>query len=1055
MEREAFEALQGSLSPETNLRMRSELKLKQLELDAGFSLAVANVSLAEEAGLPVRQAAIVQLRGYIGRHWSIASTKYEPGPVPDQDTKGHVREKVFSLLSSNNGKLRTAAAAVIASMARYDWPDEWPQLFPQLVELLRSGTQDQTHSAMRVFSEWVNSDMSEQHMEQIGTLLPELRRIFVSAGSYATSTRAMAVRVFSDCIEIISNMSVAQNAFVDAHAPPILKEWMEPILEIFKQPVTNEGASTNISLKAECIKAVVRATQGIPKHMVPYNSALLETLWTQLRDIQEPFVHAFIYDNSEHNESATNLLVAYEEDGEAYSIDNYLLGIFEWLSNAADTRSMHRFFVSKIEGSGRVGPTQFFNQLVGSLMCYAQITAEMLEDWADDMDLFVADEDEEGYRFNVRVSVQELLKALDTCFPAALAKALGAAAQERSQVAKQWRLEQNSNWWLVSEAILWVIGTVSSGIIEQQENAKADTPVIELGALFDTDVWPLAQSSQYPFGQGRAFIFASSFAKMLPAGIATAFLDACAKAVADTQLHPAVRLSAVRAIGNFSRHLPADTVRPQQGPFISGLASIIPQLTEDSAHIALDALHATLRVDQEITASLEPVISEIAIGVWQKYPGDVLLTSIVIDIVEDMAGNPRASEAFAQRALPVIGSAMSQSSDGSTVASGIDLLAGLIKGGPMPLPQGYTDTVFPVLMQVLSASSDSEVLQSGQACLKYFVQKDAERIARWHDQNGVSGLELVIRFMSVLLDPAVSESAALFVGDLATKVVMKCSAFLSGDVLAELVRVATGRLATARTSSFTSSLLPLYAHLVAHHPSEVVGLLDSMAFDGRSGLPIVLDAWFRNFLDIQGYYSRKVSAVALTRLFALEDPRVAGLVVQGDLIPNAANRGKIVTRSISRTNPDQYTQIPATAKIVKLLLAEIEMDVESMFARHDGAGLSSVVDEADLERDGADVDDWEDDADYDLHDGADFGGKYDYLSEFIDGGIDMDEVDDDDDDDEDVLADPIYNQDLNETLGSFLQQVVQSDKAGFRAAIEPTLTEKEGALLGKLVARSN
>ncbi|KAJ1812898.1 hypothetical protein LPJ56_005347, partial [Coemansia sp. RSA 2599] len=544
MEREAFEALQGSLSPETNLRMRSELKLKQLELDAGFSLAVSNVALAEDAGLAVRQAAVVQLRGYVGRHWSIASARYEPGPIPDQDTKGHVRERVFSLLSSNNGKLRTAAAALIAAMARYDWPDEWPQLFPQLVELLRSGTQDQTHSAMRVFSEWVNSDMSEQHMEQIGTLLPELRRIFVSAGGYATSTRAMAVRVFSDCIEIISNMSAAQNTFVDAHAPPILKEWMEPILEIFKQPVANDGANTNISLKAECVKAVVRATQGIPKHMVPYNSAVLETLWLQLCDIQEPFLHAFVYENSEHNESATNLLVAYEEDGEAYSIDNYLLGIFEWLSNAADTRSMHRFFVSKAEGSGKIGPTQFLSRLVSSLMSYAQITAEMLEDWADDMDLFVADEDEEGYRFNVRVSVQELLKVLDASFPAALTKALSSAAQEQSQVAKQWRLEQNVNWWLASEAILWVIGTVSSGIIEQQESSKSDTPVIELGALFDTDVWPLAQSSQYPFGQGRAFIFASSFARMLPAGIAAAFLDACAKAVADTQLHPAVRLSA-------------------------------------------------------------------------------------------------------------------------------------------------------------------------------------------------------------------------------------------------------------------------------------------------------------------------------------------------------------------------------------------------------------------------------------------------------------------------------------------------------------------------------
>ncbi|KAJ1884819.1 hypothetical protein LPJ66_010425, partial [Kickxella alabastrina] len=125
-------SLQGSLSPEANTRMGSELNLKQLELDSTFSLALSNVALAEEAGLPVRQAAIVQLRGYIGRHWSIASAKYEPGPIPDQETKSQVRESVFSLLSSGDGKLRAAAAAVVAGMARYDWPDEWPQLFSQL-----------------------------------------------------------------------------------------------------------------------------------------------------------------------------------------------------------------------------------------------------------------------------------------------------------------------------------------------------------------------------------------------------------------------------------------------------------------------------------------------------------------------------------------------------------------------------------------------------------------------------------------------------------------------------------------------------------------------------------------------------------------------------------------------------------------------------------------------------------------------------------------------------------------------------------------------------------
>ncbi|KAJ1896839.1 hypothetical protein LPJ66_003750 [Kickxella alabastrina] len=849
-------------------------------------------------------------------------------------------------------------------------------------------------------------------------------------------------------------MSAGHKDFVDTHAPPILKEWLEPILDMFKQTFINKGTESNIPLKAECVKALVRAAHGLPKHMAPYNAVVLETLWMQLRSLQDPFLHAFVYEDSDQNESATNMLVFCEEDGGAYSIDSYLLGIFEWMAKAAEMRAMRKFFVTKSTDSGTAVPTAFFNQLVSSLMSYAQITSEMLADWADDMDLFVADEDEEGYRFNVRVSIQELFKTLDMSFPAPLTAALGWAAQERSKTARQWRLEQNSNWWLVSEAVLWAIGTNADSIVEQQKENRGT--IIELGSLFETDVWPLAQSTQFPYGQGRAFIFASNFAKMLPPSIAEAFVDASAKAVADTQLHPAVRLSAVRAIGNFSRHLSADTVKPQQAPFIVGLASIIPQLTEDSAHIALDALHATLRVDHDITASLEPVISEIAMGVWQKYPGDVLLTSIVIDIVEDMAGNAQACEAFAQRALPIIGNAMAQSTDSTVVASGIDLLTGLIKGGPSPLPQGYTESVFPALMQVLSVSADSEVLQSGQSCLKYFVQKDAQRIAQWHDASGVSGLELVIRFIAVLLDPAASESAALFVGDLATKVVLKCSAFLAGDVLAELVRVATGRLATARTSSFSSSLLPLYAHLVSRHPAEVTDLLGSMSFDSRSGLLVVLDAWFRNFFDIQGYYNRKVSAVALTRLFALADPRIGALVVQGDLIPNTANTGRIVTRSVSRKTPDKYTQIPAPAKIIKLLLGEIEMDVESMFARNDGAGLSSMIDEADIDREDAEGDDWEDDSDYDSHGEHGYSDKYDYLSDFIDGGIDLDEGDgDDDDNDADVLADPIYNQDLNEALGAFLKQVVQLNQANFMATIEPALTPKERTLLSKLAPPAN
>lgn len=1058
MDKQIFEALQGILSAEANTRMRSELNLKQLELNVEYSLVAASIALENSVELAVRQVALVHIRGYISRHWSIGAAKYEEGPIPDQRIKAQVREKVMAILASNdNRKLRLAAAAVVASMAKYDWPDEWPQLFSNLVELLHSNNRDQVHAALSVFVEWVNSDMTDQHMEQIGSLLPQLKHIFVEATQYSMSTRAMAVRVFGDCIEIISNLYSVQKEFVDAHAPAILGEWIPLIADVLAQAIPTDGSDSPVFLKTESIKAVLRATEGFSKHMAPFGTALLEALWKQLKQILDPFQYAFVYDDSPQNDVACRMLECQDDDGEAHSIDGYLLSIFEWLSKAAETRSMRNHFVEP--GSNQ--PTEFFKQLLVVSLGYAQITADMLADWSDDMDLFVADEDEEGYRFNVRVSVQELLLTFSDNFSKPLVSALGWAAQERSALSRQWREQQqqheqeHATWWLVSEATLWAIGSASAYIIEQQKQNTNHS--LDLGALFDSDVWPLAHSAKFPFGQGRAFIFASSIAPILPREIAASFAEASSRAVADTQLHPAVRLSAVRAAGNLCRHLDNEVMKPHQNTIINGLAAVIPHLSEDSAHIALDAMFAALRVDQAGAASSEEVISQMAIGVWRKFPGDVLLTSIVIDIFEAMAANTHASESFAQRALPAIGAAITQeANDPMAVSSGIDLLAALVKGCPSPLPAGFTEAVLPSLMQVLLNTADSEILQSGQSCLKCFVQKDPERIAKFCGADGQPLLHQIIRFVTNMLSPDASESSALFVGDLVAKIIFKCSSYLSPDVLAELARVLTTRLDTAYTASFCASLVPPYAQLAVRGPADLVNLLSSMHFDSsdRSGLEVVLSIWFKCFLDVQGYYSRKLSAVALTHLFLLQDQRIGSLAVQGDLIPNPANNGKIVTRSLSKTNPDQYTRITAPAKIIKLLLAEVELDVETMYARQSGAGIESTLGDV------GDGEGWEDEPGDDEEPSESFGGGR-YLSDLISSNAmfgseygDEGGNDDDDDDDDEVQADPIYSQDLNEALGAFFRQAVQSGQANnaynFRSAIDPTLTAKERELLSRL-----
>lgn len=84
--------------------------------------------------------------------------------------------------------------------------------------------------------------------------------------------------------------------------------------------------------------------------------------------------------------------------------------------------------------------------------------------------------------------------------------------------------------------------------------------------------------------------------------------------------------------------------------------------------------------------------------------------------------------------------------------------------------------------------------------------------------------------------------------------------------------------------------------------------------------------------------------IALSKLYSLNDPRLAQSQVKGDLIPNAATEGRIMTRSRAKqssslpwcipqeelesytgvkTDPDTYTVIPATLKILKVLIEEL------------------------------------------------------------------------------------------------------------------------------------
>lgn len=91
--------------------------------------------------------------------------------------------------------------------------------------------------------------------------------------------------------------------------------------------------------------------------------------------------------------------------------------------------------------------------------------------------------------------------------------------------------------------------------------------------------------------------------------------------------------------------------------------------------------------------------------------------------------------------------------------------------------------------------------------------------------------------------------------------------------------------------------------------------------------------------------------IALSKLYDLQDPRLANVQVKGDLIIPQSDR--IMTRSRARAQPDQYTMVPAQLKIIKVLVGEL---LSASGPRTLDAGAAAELDEED-----SDDGDWEDD----------------------------------------------------------------------------------------------
>ncbi|KAI0673956.1 ARM repeat-containing protein [Trametes maxima] len=1020
---EIAQCLSATLSTDPNARIAAELKLSGLLKAPEAGLALSHLVLASDVELSLRQSAAIILRKYVTEHWSPYFPQFK-GSAPTPEVKAQVRQAVFQGLSDPIRKIRSLCAHTLSSVANCDWPDEYPDLLSSLIGLLSSLSPDSVHGAMQVFTEFIKSDLTEdQLLPVLRQLLPVLLNILGAPEQHSALTRSRTISVFRQCVESLYMVKDQYPDAVKEAVATVLPVWLDAFKTLLnvdpRSDVESKPNWDGLAIRVQVFKTLDTIHTSFPRALTPYLKDFLTAALNHLSALFPTFTHYYLQSSAS---------VPRSSEDETIELTHLACPLLDFVSSAGRSGKAKDWF----EGDNLAG-------LVSGVFSWVQMTGEDEEEWANNANAFVAQESDDTLSYSVRMAGFDLLSVLVERNPVATVHVFQSTTQRIISESEQARNAGGQDWWRALEAALAAVGSQSEDVldvIEDERDSGRGKP-IDIESLLINVIPNFLIISQFPFLQGRAFVFASQYAKLLPGQVAGQYLDAAVQVLEAPEAGIPVKVSAVKAIHNFCQNIDDAVAVPMAPRIAKDIGPFLPVTSEDTLTLVLETLAAVVQIDDGkwITEVLARDIVVAVLDVWMKNNKDPIFISILTDVLESLSSAPNVYQTVVRQALPTLCNAiMSSTAVDSWIASAaIDLVSSLVSGAPESgLGEGFFAMLAPSLFSTLRATEDRDVIQNGISCLTLVVRKDVNQLISWSDPAaGQSGLDGVLQVIAKQLQSE-DESGGLVIGDLIIHLLRRAGEAVL-PVLPQLLQAMVTRMQTAKTATFLQSLIIPFAFLIHNQRDTVLSLLEGMNIDGRSGLDIFIQTWCENAETFQGFWPTRISALALCSLFASERPSLQTLIVKGD----------IVVKPETKNVPTEFTSVPFPVKALKLLLHELQSGGEAA-----SMGFSAT-DVAELDSDDGD-EEWTEEEK--LHQGFK-ADEFAFLSDML--GPRGTAFDNDDaleeNDDEDLKNDPVSTMDIQAHLLAFFKECATRNTGNFSAVVQQ-LNPDEVLVIRKVVS---
>ncbi|KAB1206509.1 Importin-9 [Morella rubra] len=870
-----------------------------------FGTALSKVAANRELPLGLRQLAAVLLKQFIKKHWQEGEDSFEY-PAVSSDEKAVIRKLLLMSLDDSQRKICTAISMAVASIAVYDWPENWPDLLPFLLKLISDkNNMNGVHGALRCLA-LLFGDLDDKTVTAlVPVLFPCLLTIVSSPQVYDKYICAKAISIVYSFISELGAMDGVHKTENTELILPLLKPWMDRFSVILEQPVQSEDPD-DWSMRMEVLKCLNQFVQNIPSFTEREYRVIAGPLWKTFESSLKVYVRSSI-EGSEDSHGGR-----YDSDGAEKSLDSFVIQLFEFLLTVVGSAKLAQVVADNVK------------ELVYYTISFLQITEQQVHTWSVDANEFVADEDDVTY--SCRVSGALLLEEVANTWGGDGIDAIIEAAKKRFGESQLEKAAGSTVWWRMREATLFALASLSEQLVELEVSGSTR---VDIGNLLEQTIAEDIGIDVHgcPFLYARIFTSVAKFSSVLSRGVLEHILHAAVNAIG-MDVPPPVKVGACRALSQLLPEANKEMIRPKMMGLFSSLTNLLNQASDETLHLVLETLKAAIRADNESSASMEPIISPVILNAWAVHVSDPFISIDALEVLEALKTSPGCIHRLVSRVLPYIGPILDkpqQQPDG-LVAGSLDLTTMLLKNSPRDVVKVIYDVCFGAVVRIVLQSADHSEMQNATECLAAFVSEGRYEMLNWGGDSGFT-MRSLLDAASRLLDPELESSGSLFVGSYILQLILHLPSQMSlhiRDLVAALVR----RMQSVQIVGLRSSLLLIFARLVhmsAPNVEQFIDLLVSIPAEGYdNAFAYVMSEWTKQQGEIQGAYQIKVTTSALALLLSTRHAELAKINVQGHLIKSSMG---ITTRSKAKLAPNQWTVVSLPAKMLALL-ADVLVEIQ-------------------------------------------------------------------------------------------------------------------------------